>query len=170
MPDAVIISDPGAVPPAMSTSWNTRDIGYFAPNNAEKRHHYLDHGVTYFTNVYAFVNHLRSLQSNISMRTIRSNIHFCLRGKALDWYDVELSPEERKDLGNLPLEEGWYKRLIDRFQPLPDAVECAFWDASYGLEDARAGRGLVEWAHNILRHAQALEDTDIHGQLNQFYR
>lgn len=120
----------------------------------------------YFTNVNAFVNHFRGLQSNISVDTIRNNIHSCLRGNVLGWYDVELSPGEGKGLGILPLEEGWYKELIQRFR-LPEHVAyCTFWKSTYNMDDVNTGRDPVEWAHSILRHAQAHEDTGTRGQLN----
>lgn len=168
---AIMTTDPDTVQPAMkSTSWNTQDVGYFVPNDTAQRCHVSHHEVTYFTNVHAFVNHVRALEGHMAMTTIRSNIHFYLRGKSLDWHAVELSAEERSVLGTLPLEQGWYKALIDRFQPQHRAAEYAYEDASYSLEDAKARRDPVEWAHNILRHAQAMGNEDICGQLDRIVR
>lgn len=166
----IVLPHSATILATMLTSWNTQNVGYFVPNNAAQRHHYTQHEVTYFTNVHAFVNHVRALESHMSAGTIRSNIHFCLRGKALDWHDVELSPEERIDLSISPLDEGWYAKLIERFQPLERAAEYAYVSASYTLEDAKAGRDPVEWAHHILRHAQATGDTDIERQLDHIVR
>lgn len=167
-PDTAVMPD-GTVPPAKSTPWNTHYVGYFVPNNTDQRHHYCSGGAMYFTSVYAFVNHLRSLQSHISMATIRDNIHFCLRGKAVDWYATELSSKERTDLGILPLEKGCYEKLIEHFHPPRDISRYEYETASYSLEDAEARRDPVEWAHNILRHAQAIGYTDTYSQLDHIF-
>lgn len=155
--------------PKATTAWRTYDVGYFAPDNTAYEHRYCEGGSRYFTNVYAFVNHLRGLSTQMEQTTIQDNIHSCLRGKALDWFAGELSPEEQKDLALMPLEEGWYKQLIQRFQPLYDVSLHAYKNARYGLEDAEARRDPVVWAHNVMRHAQACGKTDPYGQLRRIW-
>lgn len=152
-----------------SSHWNSRDVGYFVPNDNAKEHQYCKQGITYFTNVYAFVNHLRGLAVSKPQSLIRNNLHSCLREKALDWYALELTVFEKSDLHTLPLETGWFKSLLGRFKPLQNVSLHRFRKGRYTVEDAEARRDPVRWAHNMLRHAQAAGYNGPYVQLRQIW-
>ncbi|KAJ5622200.1 hypothetical protein N7528_005432 [Penicillium herquei] len=103
----------------VTSPWNVAEVGYFYPDNWTKRHTDLDldthFHVIIFYNVYAFVNHLRALVGFKPENVIRANIQSCLREEAMEWFTTELNASERRDLRTIPLEEGWFKQLLERF-------------------------------------------------------
>lgn len=116
-----------------------------------------------FYNVRAFVNHLRALLIFKNEAVIRANIYSCLRGHALDWYDTELSNSERIELGILPLDQGWFKSLLQRF-------ELAYEICLFRYETTRFGDTPVcEAARNFIRHAQALGIEGTKRQLTRIW-
>ncbi|KAJ5711098.1 hypothetical protein N7488_005254 [Penicillium malachiteum] len=104
-------------------SWSTEEVGYFYPSyNTDRAHFKVKESgpshATIFYNAEAFVAHLRDYLVFKPAKTIRDNIHLCLRDDVLDWYNTELSDAERNDLRDLPLEHknGWFKQMLRRFR------------------------------------------------------
>ena len=153
-----------------STSWNTPEVGYFIPDNSFRRHGQLKHMETgkdlipRFYNAHAFVNHLRALLILKNEATIRANIYSCLRGDALEWYDTELTNTERIELNVLPLDQGWFDKLLQRFEPPYEIslfrVETSGFD--YDVPACQAAR-------NFMRHAQALGIEGTKRQLTRIW-
>jgi hypothetical protein len=155
--------------PELSSSWDTNDVGYFTPDDTAVDHRYTDNGTTYYTNVYAFVNHIRSLAFTKPESLIRANLNSCLRDKAQDWFDMELNSGEREVLSVISLETGWIKALLKRFKPLYDVALRRYKEGQYNKEDAENGYDPVKWAHGMMRNAQAAGITSIYAQLKQIW-
>ncbi len=126
--------------------------------------------VLFFSNAFAFVNHIRALSAFKNENTIRLNISSCLRGEALEWFISELSQCEREKLRSSSLEEGWIESLINRFKTRPSHALKALKKSRYNWADVRCQRSLVMWAHNMLRLAQESNEypavwQQVHAQL-----
>lgn len=152
-----------------STDWDPSDVGYFLPDNTCYDHHYCDGGILYFSNVLAFIQHLRGVAVHKPEYIIRNNIQTCFRGKALDWYDRELTNDESDSLTCLPLEKGWYRLLIERFRPHSDVAHDKYREGEYTVDDAWAGHDPVEWAHTMMRDAEASGITQTALQLRHIW-
>lgn len=139
--------------PHSITSWQTIEVGYFDGEPKLFNHIENENNVLYFHHVVAFVNHLRALSVFRTEDTLRYNIHACLRGKALEWFISELSQQERESLRTLPLEEGWFRALEQRFKPCALAEEML--DVGF-KDDTLVGGSCssVLLAHCLLRHIQ----------------
>jgi hypothetical protein len=104
-----------------TNGWRIEDLGYFNPGLSDPG----DAAVkslqnhTYYRDVYVFVERLNDLQAIKGEDLVLNNIHASLRGSALDWYTVELTDFERRSLRQLPLVDGWYVMLINRFKLRP---------------------------------------------------
>lgn len=153
----------------LSSPWDTNDVGYFTPDDTAIYHRYTGNSTTYYTNVYAFVNHIRSLAFTKPEPVIRANLHSCLRDKAQDWFDMELNFGEREVLRVMPLETGWIKALLKRFKPLYDVALRRYKEGQYDKEDAENGYDPVKWAHGMMRNAQAAGITSTYAQLKQIW-
>jgi hypothetical protein len=151
------------------SSWSTQDIGYFTPDDTSDEHTRTENSTTYYNNVFAFVNHIRSLAFYKPEPVIRANLHFCLLEKARDWFDMELTVMEKEDLREIPLETGWIRALLKRFTPLYDVALGRFNDGQYKKEDAENGYDPVKWAHSMMRNAQAAGITSTYAQLRQVW-
>ena len=115
-----------------------------------------------FYNVHAFVGHLRGILVFKQEAVVRANIHSCLRDDALDWFNTELTHSERVELRNLPVEQGWFKRLIQRFK-IPYEI------ALFRVETAELYRKEVlisRSARNMVRHLQAVGIDSLEEQLS----
>lgn len=158
-------------PSSESTVWNPSDVGYFIPDNTSYEHHYCHEGVLFFSNVFAFIKHIRGIAVHRPEEIIRDNIQTCFRGKALDWYDIELSDDEKGGLTCLSPEQGWYKYLIQRFQPRCDVAFDKYQYAEYSVDCAWACNDPVEWAHSVMRDAEAMvSPPSIRDQLRHIWR
>lgn len=164
--------------PMKSSSWDTKEVGYFKPCPSHK--HVQDiKGILYFSHVIAFLNHIRALSVFKDEDTIRLNLHTCLRGTALEWFISELSHEHRESPRDLPLEEGWFKKLEDRFKPgvseslekldymrsleMEHGISLVTWQMEHGISP-------VFWAHNALRYLQASGScSDVSEQLYEIW-
>lgn len=136
-----------------TTSWKTIEVGYFDGESERFCHIKNKDDILYFHHVVAFVSHLRALSVFRTEDTLRYNIHSCLRGKALEWFISELSQQDREALRTLPLEEGWFRALEQRFRPCTLAGEMleADFDERAWMEDPLSS---VSMAHCILRNIQ----------------
>ena len=150
-----------------SSSWIPDEIGYFDPNPRPRHHIYAENNILFFSNVYAFTDHIRGKAMFKPEPLIRANIHVCLRGKALLWYNTELDEAERYELRSLPIDEGWIKKLIARFQMFKQTARQLFLAERYTWADFVGGYSQVEWVHDMLRHARAAEYVDTDAMLQQ---
>lgn len=150
-----------------SSYWVTDEIGYFDPNPRPRYHIHTENNILFFSNVYAFTDHIRGKAMFKPEPLIRANIHVCLRGKGLLWYNTELDEAERYELRNLPIEEGWIKKLIARFQMYKQTARQLFLTERYTWGDFSGGYSQVEWVHDMLRHARAAEYVDTDAMLQQ---
>lgn len=163
--------------PMKSSSWDTKEVGYFKPSPGENEHVQEIKDILYFNHVIAFINHMRALSVFKDEDTIRLNLHACLRGTALEWFISELSHEHRESLRDLPLEEGWFKKLEDRFKPEGSESLKNFDDMrsidNGGLPVVREmSRNIspVIWAHNALRYLQASGScSDVSEQVHEIW-
>lgn len=140
-----------------SSNWSTTDVGYFVPEQTLDEHTVTENGIVFYQDVWAFINFLRVLAESTDEETIRSNLHYCLREKAFDWYITELTRPEREALRTQPLEEGWFKSLAVRFSPSREVAADQFKRMQYGWTDVRREYPAVVWANTMLRHIQALD-------------
>ncbi|KAJ5734349.1 hypothetical protein N7493_003135 [Penicillium malachiteum] len=146
----------------VTSPWNTAEVGYFYPDNWIKRHVDLDvdthFHIIIFYNVYAFVNQLRALVGFKPENVIRANIQSCLRQEAMEWFITELNSSERQALRTLPLEEGWFKQLLQRFglPPRKALFRC--------LKEDLVEENTYEKIHNRVRNLQA---SGFHDELEQ---
>lgn len=151
------------------SSWSTQDVGYITPDDTSEEHTRTENGTIYYNNVFAFVNHIRSLAFYKPEPVIRANLYSCLLEKARDWFDMELTVMEKEVLLEMPLETGWIRALLKRFKPLYDVALRRFKDGQYEKEDAESGYDPVKWAHSMMRNAQAAGITSTYAQLSQIW-
>lgn len=69
-------------PPVVNISWKTDEIGYFAPNIESELLTRTIRGTTYYMNVYAFLNQLRSLIPLKTEPVVRANLQLLLLDSA----------------------------------------------------------------------------------------
>jgi hypothetical protein len=137
-----------------ANDWLTSEVGYFLPDSTRDEHVRMVNDALYFSNVLAFVSHIRALAAFKNENTIRLNIYSCLRGEALEWFISELSLSEKEKLRRSSLEEGWIETLTKRFKTPPSHALRTLKKSKYNWGDVRCQRSLVMWAHNMLRRAQ----------------
>lgn len=158
-----------AIDSTLSPAWSTPEVGYFMPGEYvagfDKPLAHMETGrdlIPRFYNVHAFVGHLRGILVFKQEAVVRANIHSCLRDDALDWYNTELTHSERVELRDLPVEQGWFKRLIQRFK-IPYEI------ALFRVETAELYRKEVlisRSARNMVRHLQAVGIDSLEEQLS----
>jgi hypothetical protein len=102
--------------------------------------------------IHIFIEHLKDLQAIKGEDLVRNKIHASLRGSALDWYTVELTDFERRSLRQLPLVDGWYTMLVNRFKPRTSEALGKLTALSFGPAEVHQGR-------SVRPFAQAVSDT-----------
>ncbi|KAN0072773.1 hypothetical protein V8E54_008887 [Elaphomyces granulatus] len=106
--------------------------------------------------VLVFLDRLRDLAILKGDDIVRSNIHASpIRGSALAWYSTELTDFERSSLRYMPLEEGWFKMLRQRFKMRPSMALAKLTEATYTPADS------------IFRYALAADITSVFNQITQ---
>jgi len=149
-----------------TNGWRIEDLGYFNPDLSDPgdapvkslQNH------TYYRDVYVFVERLKDLQAIKGEDLVRNNIHASLRGSALDWYTVELTDFERRSLRQVPLVDGWYTILVNRFKLRPSEALGKLTTLSFGPSEVQQGRSVRAFAQAVFRYSQA---ADIRSQYNQ---
>ncbi|KAJ5634390.1 hypothetical protein N7528_002232 [Penicillium herquei] len=138
-------------------TWSTQEVGYFDPQTDPKLDSpHIDskgHGCTLiFQNVNAFISHIRGILVFKEEITIRTNIHLCLRGPALQWYIAELTDQDRENLRPNEVESpnGWLQRLYRRFSLSSNLCRMRLTTGCGVSYDA------CEAAHQLIRYAQIL--------------
>ena len=122
---------------------------------------------THYRDVLVFLDRLRDLAILKGDDIVRSNIHASLRGSALAWYSTELTDFERSSLRHMPLEEGWFKMLRQRFKMRPSMALAKLTEATYTPADVRAGKSVRSFAQSIFRYALAADITSVFNQITQ---
>jgi hypothetical protein len=107
---------------------------------------------TYHHDIHIFIEHLKDLQAIKGEDLVRNKIHASLRGSALDWYTVELTDFERRSLRQLPLVDGWYTMLVNRFKLRTSEALGKLTALSFGPAEVHQGR-------SVRPFAQAVSDT-----------
>ncbi|KAJ5731195.1 uncharacterized protein N7483_005703 [Penicillium malachiteum] len=148
----------------VTSPWDTGEVGLFYPNNLKNNHVKTKHHTLIFHNVYAFVSHLRALIGFKLENEMRANIQSCLREEALEWFITELNNSKRHALQTLPLEEGWFKQLLQRFSVPPRRAlfRCERVDFSVG--------NVYRKTHNLVRNLQAAGKHDEDKQARAIWR
>ncbi|KAJ6028449.1 hypothetical protein N7540_004025 [Penicillium herquei] len=146
--------------------WKTEEFGFFYPDYRVTAKHIetksdaeLGMHVNIFHNVVAFVDQIRGFLQFKPEELIRENLHLCLRGEALAWYNTELNCNEREDLRDCPMdhERGWCGRITSRFS-------LSLTRTRLYLICGASGETICETAHNIVRYARevGVEDSYLH--------
>ena len=148
-----------------SSIWIPSEVGYFAPDQTLTHHVHRENGILYFQDVYAFVNYMRAIAETTREDAIRTNLHLCLRDKALEWWVAELSSQERQNLRTKPLEDGWFHVLQVRFHPIEEVADEQLYETKYGWDAVKAEYPAVVWAHTMLRHHQAMKPSRLFAEL-----
>ena len=146
--------------------WKIEDLGYFNPDlsdPADAPVKFLQNH-TYYRDVCVFVERLEDLQAIKGDDLVRNNIYASLRGSALDWYTVELTDFERRSLRQLPLVDGWYAMLVNRFKLRTSEALGKLTALSFGPAEVHQGRSVRAFAQAVFRYSQA---ADIRSQYNQ---
>lgn len=152
-----------------SPIWIPSEIGYFTPDQTLTRHVHRENGILYFQDVYAFVNYLRVIAETTQEESIQTNLHLCLRDKALEWWVAELSSQDRQNLRTKSLEDGWFHVLQSRFQPIEEVADEQLYETKYGWDAVKAEYPAVVWAHTMLRHHQAMRPARIFAELSSIW-
>ncbi|KAJ5727372.1 hypothetical protein N7493_005192 [Penicillium malachiteum] len=148
-------------------TWSTQEVGYFDPKTDpkedlphidSKRHDFN----LIFQNVNAFISHIRGILVFKDEITIRTNIHLCLRGTALEWYIAELTDQDRENLRLNEVESpnGWLQKLDRRFSLSSNLCRMRLTTGSGVSSNA------CEAAHQLIRYAQILGIHNTHDQLS----
>ena len=160
---------PASTTTSISPAWKTEDLGYFHPDLLDKD----DSAVktvsnqTHYRDVLVFVDRLKDLVTLKGEEVIRANIHASLRGSALAWYTSELSEFERQSIRHMPLENGWFLMLRQRFKMRPSQALMKLADTTFSSSEVRAGKSVRSFAQSIFRYAQAAEITSTFNQITQ---
>ncbi|KAJ9484278.1 hypothetical protein VN97_g9106 [Penicillium thymicola] len=98
---------------------------------------------------------------------VRSHMSYSLKikNKATNWYDAELTSVEKEALRILPLEEGWFKQLIERWKPNRVDALRKMDTTTYTWANVRAGKNPREYAQEMIRHVRAAGRNDLYEQL-----
>lgn len=135
--------------------WDPAKIGFFEPSHVDEEQICMKNGRMYFQHVSAFLDRLRAFSSDKESKKMRKYLQDCLRGVAVDWYMSGLTAGERQSLCHLPLEQGWYRELEQRFKPSPKASAIALLRRDFQNKRTFDYISPVIWAHEMLRLAQA---------------
>ncbi|KAJ5720939.1 uncharacterized protein N7483_008873 [Penicillium malachiteum] len=152
--------------------WKTEEFGYFYPDYRVTAKHIetkyqaeLGMHVNIFHNVEAFVDQVRGFLQFKPENLIRDNLHLCLRGEALGWYNTELDCNEREDLSEFPLEHarGWCGRITSRFS-------LSLTRTRLYLVCGASGDTICETARNIVHYARAAGVKEPYHHMLQIMR
>ncbi|KAJ5142900.1 uncharacterized protein N7515_001687 [Penicillium bovifimosum] len=149
------------------TSWDTSDIGVFDPDNLSAHAIQDVNGSIVYHDVYVWIDHMRDLVHVKSEQVVRFNMPSCFRGDALPWRDIELTRLEREEVRTLPLEEGWFSLLIQRFKPPRYDARRRLEETTYTWGDVRAGREPRKYAQDLIRYARCAGETDTYTILTR---
>ncbi|KAJ6028450.1 hypothetical protein N7540_004026 [Penicillium herquei] len=157
-------------------TWCTQEVGYLDPRTdcQEDLPHIINAKsdskgqdcTLIFQNVNAFISHIRGMLVFKDEITIRTNIHLCLRGTALEWYIAELTDHDRENLRAHEVESphGWLQKLFRRFSLSPKVCRMRLTSGSGVSSNA------CEAAHQIIRHAQTLGIHNTDDQLSLVWK
>ncbi|KAJ5734348.1 hypothetical protein N7493_003134 [Penicillium malachiteum] len=158
--DPMVTDDARALSP-----WNTAEVGYFYPDTDSFNHIVTEENhIMIFHNAEAFVSHLRGIAVFKTEAVVRANVHSCLRQVALEWYITELTDTEREYLRSLPLEQGWFKQILSRFNLSSKIARFRYETANFH------NRNPFRMAYNLVRDAQAAGIYDSDEHLCQIWR
>ncbi|KAJ5752832.1 hypothetical protein N7520_008426 [Penicillium odoratum] len=148
------------------TSWKPAEIGYFDPGLDDKDGGFtLVKNVMHYSNVFTFISRLNDLIRLKSERVVRANIHSCLKAEALAWYSQELTDNEKNMLQLVPLDDGWFKLLRDRFKPDRMTTLAKLDRCKYGWTQVREHRSARSHAQTMLTLLRSTGMTDPKDQI-----
>ena len=148
--------------------FNAGDVGYFHPfydnKSCDTAPHLETAGKdTYFRDVYSFVE--RCKEVGRYKKDIQKHLHGCLRGAAMEWHTVELTPDERLNMTyHLDI---WTRALISRFKSPPSVGVKTLHSEKYTMDDAANRREPREYAMTIMRAAK-IANFKMINELMQF--
>ncbi|KAJ5901893.1 hypothetical protein N7495_002421 [Penicillium taxi] len=162
---------PSGLNAAAASHWKAEEIGYFVPDPTSTIHIKTIRGITHYVNVFAFLTQLRAMVPLKSEETVRANLPSCLREQAAEWYNTELSSDQRFTLNMTPLEEGWYAILEKSFKMRPVTAQARLMapESQFGWNELRSGKSPVQWARTLMRDAQAADFNTTVSQLRMVW-
>ena len=95
--------DPGQLA-TTDTTWKAADIGFFDPPRKFPDGTDIIKNITYYSDVYVFIDRMNNLVLLKLEEVARANIHSCLKGDALRWYSYELTSDEKRLMNQVSLE------------------------------------------------------------------
>ncbi|KAL4744304.1 hypothetical protein BDW72DRAFT_199729 [Aspergillus terricola var. indicus] len=118
--------------------WKTEDVGYFHPDRIDDDSALTEErgSKTFYRDIYSFTDRIHDVALFKGKLVVKVNIHSCLRGPALEWYTIELTQEEKKQLRDFSLEE-----------------------------DVRTGQTPRAFAQEFLRNACSANIGDVYNQI-----
>ncbi|KAG6124146.1 hypothetical protein E4U12_000152 [Claviceps purpurea] len=152
----------------------TTDIGFFEPEIADTKGQGVvtdakASGVIYKC-VFAFTQRLQDMAKTRTEEAIKEVWISCLRGSALEWHSMLLTPAERESLHHAPLSQ-ICTALINKFREPPAEVLRRMGKAEYTLQSYRDGESLHTFVHRMLRDAKSchqdvwMQLLTVHGAL-----
>lgn len=161
------------------SKWNARDLGFFNPRYDDKtlasggapiEHVGSD---TYFRDIHLFITHAKQLVITKGGQLVRDNLWLNLKGDALDWWDGELSPQERRLARmSLPGEDElaeWTTLLLARFKEPSNVALESLMKEKYSIRNAADRREPREYANKIIRYAKDAGMVTVQNQLDAIY-
>ena len=102
--------------------------------------------------LYSFINRIREVAELRDLRTVQLNISLQLRGKAKQWFELELTHADHSALYD-PANgiEEWIERLVIRFKPSATLLLQRLHETSYTRLDAAARKDPEEYVHEIMK-------------------
>ena len=141
------------------TPFERTRIGFFVPDS-DKEPTTTVGSYTHYHNVYAFIKRVRVMAEVVAEDCLAQRLDECLLGRALIWWDEELSKESRANLrASLDV---WCKELEERFKLSPLTVQVRLQGLRYGIDHVQMGRDPLAFVHKAFLYEKncQLDSTD----------
>ena len=101
--------------------------------------------------VYTFTDRCYRVLELRGYRLVQLNLDLQLRGLAIDWYDIELLPNDKAILASAPDVSIWVNALIRRFKPDSALILQELEQSHYIRADAANKKDPIKFYYKILR-------------------
>ena len=110
-------------------------------------------GTMYYRDIFSFIQSLEiAVEAGTwTARTLRYNIHLCLRGQARMWFDQAVDPVTRAYVREGNGVDRWKETLLRRFKPSMHSAHRALANEYYNIDSVRAGRQPSEYVLTVSR-------------------
>ena len=163
---------------AAGSRWNAADLGFFDPlydgKSVASGAPPLEHSGkdSYFRDVHAFVDRAKEMAIIKGGKLVRENLWLSLRGTAMEWWNTELSANEKRmtrmsEEGNDDTGIGeWITLLHSRFKEPAHVAMDSLTKEKYTIRDAANRREPREYAQKMLRLARDAGLSQLKNQLD----